>query len=559
MKNGTGRSGTIGRAVAGALIVLLLSYTYYCQYHSKISSLDSFLISLLLVAVLCIVLLCRKGPLFPRRMIESRRQAWLFIGVIMLGVFARTAYLGAFPPADGQYGEEARTAAHAFHNSFSPFFPLNILQSQLALRLFGNTIPGLRAPFVILGILSVPIFFVAARLLFRNFGAALAAAALFACSTFLAAGQRTASHEISGVATECLAIAALFLACARRDIASCALAGWANGLLAAEYLPYKVIPAMALLTLIVVLLRAPARPRLLPRVAAFCLCAVAVLVPIMLSDRGRPLWFVSEGFVRHRSLEAPPSLPVGALIRHWWEKAALASSFLFIRGGGHHQIIPRSMGIIEFRTGVVGCLALACCAARAVRSPAKLFLAGTVVLTVFLGGMLPSNPSLYRLIGAVPPFYLLIGMLIDDTLLAFPSRRRLLSSAWTAVFLLLVWSNLYNLLAVTVFDDSVRRSFCDPDLTLAQTIAAAREEDPAATVYLLSDKRFLGVDNDYDFLYDRARVRVVADPRDIGEPHGVLIAHDGFIAAARALPGLSGCEEWTPPLCPRRRVLRCRF
>src|SRR5512141_2853725 len=101
---------------------------------------------------------------------------------------------------------------------------------------------GLRIPFVVIGILSVPIFHVAARSFLRSPRAALFVTSVLATNSMLAGSSRIALETMHPIFTTVLAMAVTFHVGRRPTVGNCALAGACNGLLLTEYDSYRLVP-----------------------------------------------------------------------------------------------------------------------------------------------------------------------------------------------------------------------------------------------------------------------------------------------------------------------------
>jgi hypothetical protein len=215
------------------------------------------------------------------------------------------------------------------------------------------------------------------------------------------------------------------------------------------------------------------------------------------------------------------------------------------------------MGIVDRATGLLGLAAFVYALVRCARSPAKAFLVVAIALIVVLSGVLVGNPARYRLAALVPLYLLLIGVAADD-LLALRGRLSGMASALVSVVLIAVaaW-NVQLFFNRVVPDRGVRLEFYDLNLLLAKRIATLEAENPAGLVFLLSDRDFLGQINDYQFLYDVGRVRVVTSPAAV-DGTGFVIAHDGYVDQLRDVPHASDCrrdEAWMD----QSRIVVCRL
>jgi len=557
------------------LVVLLRGVSF--QYVGAIGFRTAYLRAVTcLVLLLCLFIWMRRGPFWPRRMIENRRQLAAVALLLLVGAAWRLYRFDVYPPRDGQLWEETQMGAGGYstltQGGLDNFFPITTLITETGFRFLGVSMRTLRVPFVLCGIASVAIFFVAARLFFRTFFAAWLATGLFATSALLAAAARIALETMAPITTECVALAAVFYACTRRDAAAFALAGLANGLLLTEYFSYKIVPVFGALLLLVFFLRAGDTPycnaalprcrgrhlvRSLPLFALAAAFGLAMVLPVLLSEPD--LMPFIEGFARHKAglVAQESSMSIQEVLSAALSRAKLTATFVFVGGGGA-DLLPLSMGAIEFFTGVLGVGAGIYCAFRSWRSPAKLFLVVSAVLTVVLSGALVQNPQRYRLIPLVPIWFLMVAVPVDDVLTALPRHRRAVSVLAVAVLVAVAGINAYNLFVVAMNDPDVRLNFYDLNVPMALEIRARQQQDPHATVYLLSRREHLQYVNDYYFLYDHQRVKVVPSIDQLADKHGFLLADNEFVPVAESFPRAADCHSWRTAL-HSDQLISCRL
>ena len=581
MENNNARRGNLFQALVAVFFVVLLTVNWVQQFYRVRTFRNAFFCNLILIFFLLICMAWNKsGGFWPRKLFENKRQIIIFLCILLLGIIARTACLKDFPPDDGQLVEEAQAGEIAYtsmkNGELYPYFPLNDIEAEIGLRFLGRSMRALRAPFILIGITSVALYFIAARLFLKTYFAAIFSTCLFASCAFLAGSSRIAMETMAPIFTECLALAALFYACTKRDYASFAIAGFASGLLLLEYFSYKVVPLLALFLLFTYFMQKRRSPycneqkrgysianlfRYTPHLLLFVGLVLATALPVMLINPGEPLIFFTEGLFRHK-MGLDPQYAVFS----WQQilacnigKIRQTASFIFAGGGGpNYDILPASMGIIEFFTGSFGLAALIYCACRAIRNPVKMFLVVSVALILILSAVLITNPSRYRLIPVIPFYLLAIGVLVDDIFDRYSRRKRAVMPILITLLIILVTLNLYNFFGVAKNNRQVQDSFYDLNIILAQTMASIQEKDPSAMIYLFSNLDYLDKHNAYYFLYDSGRVKVVTSSDQVGKGKGYVLAHDEFIRPARSLPGTGNCREWKTRF-GRNKILLCEL
>lgn len=566
---------SLPRRIAAAALVVNSLAIQASVWTGRLTPRRSFVLNLLTLVLLAMQL--PKPSARARPLLERRWQYVALAVVIAVGIAARTLLLDRFPPPDGQLWEETQTGKVAYDSirdgSLDPYFPLTNLIGEVGVRLFGPSLLGLRLAFIALSVASVPAFFLAARWLLRTPLAALLCGALFAANVFLAGAGRVALETMAPAFTVSLGLAWTFRAAAEQSYSAVALAGFANGLLLIEYFGFKLIPPIAFGFLALSLFRqAPVgfcnvvAPRsepsrigfALPRLVVFGLFALGVIAPLLLPDPRHAADYFLEGYERQQVgiAEATAGFDLERKVGEALGRVEQTASFVFWRGNDN-DILPEEMGIVDRATGLLGLAAFAYALARCVRCPAKTFLVVAVALIVVLSGVLVGNPARYRLAAMVPLYLLLIGVAADDLLAVRGRLRQVIGVAVTVVLVGVAAWNVHLLFGRVVTDRDVRLEFYDLNLLLANRIAALQAQDPTAIVVLLSDRDFLGRINDYEFLYDIDRVRVVTLPAAV-EGTGFVIAHDDYADQLREVPRASDCrrdEAWTD----QSRIVSCRL
>jgi hypothetical protein len=552
-------------ALSGVPIVLVLAGTVtivWLMVYQRITFRQGFLSSMaLLAASLAILGALSRRPLLPRAIIATRGELAGFLLLFLVGAAMRTIGMDKFPPHDGQLLEELQTGGAGWdaivNGSLDSFFPLSMLTAEIGFHFLPGSMTTLRLPFVVFGILSVPLFFVAARLFFRSYAAAFLASGLFATNAFLAGSSRIALESMSPVITECFTLAALFYACVKRAPFAAALAGFATSLSFTEYFSYKLLPVPAAFLLLARWLQGgdaaycnavgPAYRwsnlwrawREMLFAAVFSLAAMAT---VLASD-----WHgfspIFEGYLRHRPGFDQVQLPLVQNLIAAAKRVRDAAKYTFVSGGGI-DVLPASMGLTDRLTGCLCVAALAWCALSGRRRPAKLFLVLATILYLVLGGVLVLDPQRYRFIPLIPFACLAVGVIVDDALARFPKRSQVIAAASAALLMVLAALNVHRFFAVAIHDNAVLRAFNYVDATLALGLAAAQKSDPGATIYLFSNRVGLGVPNPTFFLYDYTRVKVVGTVDELAGAHGPLLTHDSFIETVKTIPALEDCQRW---------------
>lgn len=575
---------------------------YLLQYMHTLNLRTAFILNLSFILLLVIFLFIISWEhIWPKPLFENKKQWILFLLVVAIGVLARIFRWDLFPVQEGQLVEEAQTGGIAHfmpgHSGIDIYFPIVNVLAEIGLKIFGPSMNGLRLPFLGWGILSVPIFFIGARLCFRTFSAALGSSLLFASCAFLAGSSRIAMETMSPVTTLTIALTATIYACSRKQYPAFCTAGFAIGLLLLEYVSFKLVAVMLAVFLFLHFLRKQEQgdtrrlpekstasvslarkvlqairsltalyrvKHILPYSKHFLLlfiCILLILMPVLLSGTNTFRKAFFENIGRHKADLADRSLQQTtwqSIVNQQFVKVKTVASFVFLKGEDN-DVLPNTQGIIEFFTGIVGLVAGLYCLVFALESPVKMFVVGTILLTIFGAGFFVVNPSRYRLIPIIPLWCLMIGIGVDDLLGDILKHRRTIITGCAVGFISLAGLNLYSFFGVAIDHQAVQRRFDDINLVLAQQFATIQKDDDQATIYLFSDKTFLGIFNDYGFLYDYDRVHVVQSFDEVIGKQGYFLTHDHFIAKVKPdMEHLSNCKQWQVTH-GTHEVLRCQL
>lgn len=546
------------------------------QFLHKLNLRTSFILTLgsVFIFVLFGMIACRDNKKI-KRIFENRAQRVLFLGLLLLGVCARTFCWHIFPPSDGQFLEEAQTGGIAYfaaqHSQIDSHYPVVNLLADVGLRVFGHTMTGLRVPFVLWGIVSIPFFYIAARLIYRSFAAAFFATALFASCSFLAGSSRIAMETMSPITSLTMALAAVFYAHSRKDYWAFGLAGFSIGILLLEYIGFKIIAVLLFFFLVLScscwqergesLRSAPSGgscSRLPYRHFIVLLsCVGIILLPFILSGFPNLKDMFFENINRNQEAVFLKLAKKGGdvVLKDQIAQVGTILSFVFIRGEGN-DVLPGRQGLIEFFTGILGALGGVYYFLFSRNRALKMLLVGGCLVIVAGAALMVTNPSRYRLIPMIPLYFLLIGAGVDDAWMLMRRKKGVAIFVFAVVLAVLVGRNLFDFFGVAIKDRSVQESFCDVNVILSQTIATVQARDKGTEAYLLTNLDHLAKVSDYGFLYDWRRVHVVKEWGDISGKSGYLVAHDKFIPGKEEMPLLKGCARWKTKF-GRNEILFC--
>jgi hypothetical protein len=509
------------------------------------------------------------------RMIQRQPLArWEPIAVASLtlvGALMRTVMWNVFPPVDGQLLEEPQVAWCAVQSirfgAIDAYFPIVNLIGEVGFRTIGPTMNGLRIPFVVLGILSVPIFYVAARLFLRSPLAALFVTFLFATNSMLAGSSRIALETMHPIVTLVLALAVVFYAGERPTVGKCALAGVFNGILLTEYDSYRLVPFLNFVFLAIRLgthsndasefeVRITGR-RWLACLFAYGVFVLGIEIPFVLYDLRNPLAYLSGAYHRHSSYLGDHRAHAAwtQLALEEWGKFRTNVGQLFLHGDSA-DILPGNMGHFDPYTGVLGVVALGFCLLGAWWNPLRLFPFIALSLITVFSSVLVGNIARYRLMPAIPYYLLSIGVLVAAIEARLPRARRFVALVSLVAAVTLGLVNVHRFFGVAIRNQEVQQMFYDLSMVLSHEISELQRKDPGARIVVLSDQTHLGAPNDYAFWYNYETVEVFSSPEPARGRQGYLLAHDRFIPKPEDLPGMRDCVKWTTKF-DRNVILRC--
>jgi hypothetical protein len=571
------RPSTAVRA-AGWLVfvagVVGLAVLYRAELRHALRFRTVFLVNIgtLLVTALGLALATRRERMI-RRQALPRWELVAVAGLTLVGVLMRTVMWNVFPPVDGQLLEEPQVGWCAVQSirfgAIDAYFPIVNLIGEVGFRTIGPTMNGLRIPFVVLGILSVPIFYIAARLFLKSPVAALFVTFLFATNSMLAGSSRIALETMHPIFTLVLALAVVFYAGQRPTVGRCALAGVFNGILLTEYDSYRLTPFLNFIYLAIRLWTYPndasefevriTRRRWLACLSAYGAFWVGIEIPFVLASPQDPFAYLTGAYHRHSSYLGDHRAH-GVWIQlalEEWVKFKTNIGQLFLHGDGP-DILPGNMGHFDLYTGILGVVALGFCLLGAWWNPLRLFPVIALSLITVLSSVLVGNIARYRLMPAIPYYLLAIGLLVAAIEARFPRARRVLIFVSMVAAVTLGLVNVHRFFGVAIWNDEVQQMFYDLNMVLSHEISELQRRDPGARIVVLSDQNHLGVANDYAFWYNYETVKVFTSPEPARGQQGYLLAHDRFIPKPEDLPGMRDCVKWTTKF-NRNVILRCRL
>lgn len=551
-----------------------IGVVYRAEMRQEIPFRLAFLANIGTVSIIAFGIFVATRRVAPASQRASRRAEIVAVAAVTLfGALMRTLYWDVFPPADGQLLEEPQVAWNAVRSirfgHIDAYFPITNLIGEIGFRIIGPTMNGLRIPFVVLGILSVPVFYVTARLFLGTPVSALFVTLLFAGNSMLAGSSRIALETMHPIFTLVVGLAFVFFAAAEPTVGKCALAGVFNGLLLAEYDSYRLTPLLNLIFLAVSL--RPRREeaswpgaavrwrRWLAYLFVYSVFVLGVETPRILADPHNPLVQLTEASQRHQAylVKHREGMTLHEVAAEEWAKFRTNVGHIFLHGDSS-DVLPGNMGHFDPYTGVLGVAALTFCLVGAWWNPVRAFPLIAVVLILVLSTVLVGNIARYRLMPLIPYYLLAIGLLVAAIERGFTRARRVVAALLFVVALGLTWINVYRFFGVAIRDRHVQEMFYDLSMVLSREIAQLQRRHPEARVVVLTDQTHLAKPNDYAFWYDYEKVEVFPSAAHVRGRTGYLLAHDRFIPNPDELPGMKECAQWKTKF-DRNLIMRCRL
>lgn len=521
----------------------------------------------LLVFLLVIVIVwLRNDKFWQRKLFENKWQVAGFLAILFIGILARTLFFNTYPPPDGRFSiEEVQAGRHSF--------PLVSLFADPAVKFLGGSMFNLRLPFVLLSYLSIIFFYIACRLYFKTYFAAIFATGLLATSSILATTSRIAIEWFTPITTFSLALAGIFYACTRRDWAAFAIAGFTTGLALLEYQGFKYVILLCLLWFLTYFF-APSESycnsprsavsfsnfkRHLPKILFMLFFVFITFLPEVINDaRVGPFGWFTESYHRHND-------EINREQAEWTQEQVIHKKLhnintmlnsIFLRVGDR-SFFQGSM--TDYFTGLLGILAFVYCILFFKHSQAKLLPLITIPTTLVAMGIFTWNPNVKYAVPLIPLYFLTIGIFIDDIGQVL-RRNKIVIRALIILLASLMAFNLHQFFFVELHDNyrAVHEQFYTFEGVLAHQIALLQQKDNTAVINLMSDQQWFALPNDYSWLYDISRVKYISTEEQLSNTTGYVLAHDKYIDMVKKFSSPEKCKQWKTQF-DRNEMILCEL
>jgi uncharacterized membrane protein len=198
-----------------------------------------------------VLLVCarREGWTLPRPRIKRHWLDSTAVGLVLaVGLFLLVYRLDYYPPPGGiSWNDEAQIGKDAYgviHHGYRPWqFPLSIYTTTLSFVALGPSVLALRLPFVLMGFLTLVVFYLLARELFR-FPVAIAATFLFAVSRWHIAFSRLVLPSTPAMLLEVSTFYFLLRGRRTAGMMNYVLAGLTMGLGLYSHASFRIVPIL---------------------------------------------------------------------------------------------------------------------------------------------------------------------------------------------------------------------------------------------------------------------------------------------------------------------------
>jgi 4-amino-4-deoxy-L-arabinose transferase-like glycosyltransferase len=410
--------------------------------------------------------------------------------VLALGLFLLVYRLNYYPPPESiSWNDEAQIGKDAYgviYHDYRPWqFPVSVYTTCLAFLSLGPTVFALRLNFVLLGFLTLVVFYLLAKELFR-FPVALASTFLFAVSRWHIAFSRLALPSTPAMLLEVCTFYLLFRGNRTRGMMNYVLAGMTLGLGLYSHASFRIVPILVLVLLgsqtwtwwrSQQTMAGGSDGGLLVRWLAFLASFVLFTLPLAAIVRREPHVAFGERFssVMPALFGGGSAAQTEGLVEH----AQRVLRFFNYQGESWGAVNLPDLPMLDQWTGVLFVLGLGCCVIYFWRQR-HLFYLSWFLITVIGGGVLTLDLRSHRFAGVMPVLFLFAGVFLDGALKTFEmafghERRRYFAVLLVPVLVLAGWTNYQIFFGRQIHADQVRIEFTREVVAVANYIASLGE------------------------------------------------------------------------------------
>jgi 4-amino-4-deoxy-L-arabinose transferase-like glycosyltransferase len=414
----------------------------------------------------------------------------LVVLVLALGLFLRVYRLDYYPPPGGiSWNDEAQIGKDAYgvlHHGYRPWqFPFSVYATCVSFLLLGPTVLALRLTFVTLGFVTLIVFYLLAREVFR-FPVALAATYLFAVSRWHIAFSRLALPSTPAMLLEVATFYLLLRGRRTGGMMNYLLAGLTMGLGLYSHASFRIVP---LLVMLLFLGHAwswwrarrggdagrsigTLRPWL-----SFVASAIVIMLPLAAMIWREPHLAFGERF----SSVMPVVFGTGGVAGtdSVAQRALRLLGFFNYQGEAWGAVNLPDLPMLDPVTGVFFVLGLGYCLCRFWRK-GHLFYLSWFLITLIGGGLLTVDLRSHRFAGVMPVLLLFAGVFLEGAWATFrqafgASRRAAFCLFLLPALMLAGYANYHIFFHRQIHADSVRIEFTREISAVANQIASLGE------------------------------------------------------------------------------------
>jgi|GEM_PF-1379709 len=435
-------------------------------------------VSLYAAGFVLVALVCagrERWRLPPSRALKDHWLELVLVGLVLaLGLFLRVYRLDFYPPPGGiSWNDEAQIGKDAYgilHHDYRPWqFPFSVYATSLSFLLLGPTVLSLRLTFVALGFVTLVVFYLLAREIFR-FPVALASTFLFAVSRWHIAFSRLALPSTPAMLLEVATFYLLLRGRRTGGMMSYVLAALTMGLGLYSHASFRVVPLLvSLLFLGQVWLWWLARrggeanqSRGTLRLW-WCFLASAVVITLPLAAI---IWREPHVAFGERFSSVMPVLFGGqgsAATDSVAQRALRLLGFFNYQGEAWGAVNLPDLPMLDPVTGVFFVLGFGYCLFCFWRNR-HLFYLSWFLITIIGGGLLTVELRSHRFAGVMPVLFIFVGVFVEGAWATFQqafgaSRRNLFVVPLVPMLALAGYANYHTFFDKQIHADSVRIEF----------------------------------------------------------------------------------------------------
>jgi len=498
---------------------------------------DSLYTGLLLYAcglgLVCTVCARREGWRLPAlNTLKDHGVELTLVGLVLaLGLLLLVYRLDYYPPPGSiSWNDEAQIGKDAYgviHHGLRPWqFPVSVYTTCLAFLTLGPTVLALRLTFVLLGFVTLVVFYLLTREIFR-WPVALASTFLFAVSRWHIAFSRLVLPSTPAMLLEVATFYLLLRGRRTGGMTNYVLAGMTMGLGLYSHASFRIVPLLVLLLFLrqawsswraARMGETGAYRAVLTRWLSFLTSATVFTLPLAAIIWREPNVAFGERF---RSVMPVVFGGAGAeQMEGLLERVGRLVGFFNYQGEAWGAVNLPDLPMLDPLTGVLFVLGFGYCLFYLWRSR-HLFYVSWFVITLVAGGLLTLDLRSHRFAGLMPVLFIFAGIFLDGALktfeLALGFRRRGYFALLLVPFLALAgWANYHVFFHRQIQTDSVRIEFTREISAVANYIASLGE---GHYVYLFANYPYYSPGMDFGWMAREAPGERGVDVADVIPSH----------------------------------------